>query len=81
MKYNEREVQELVDIIRRGNIRIMSTIEDEEKKQRLEGVFRKTVDKNFPNLRNELELGIQEVNRTPKYLDPKRPLPRHIVLK
>ena len=39
------------------------------------------VDENFPNLRNELELGIQEVNTTSNYLNPKRPSPRHIVLK
>ena len=28
--------------------------------------FQTNIDENFPNLRNELELGIQEVNGTPK---------------
>ena len=64
----------------RGNIRIMGIIEGEEKKQGLESIFRQIVDENCPNLRNELELGIQEVNRTPNYLHSKRPSPRHIVL-
>ena len=31
--------------------------------------------------RNDLELGIQEVNITPNYLNLKRPSPRHTVLK
>ena len=81
MKNNEREIQELADTIRRGNIRIMGIIEGEEKEQRLESNFRQRVDENFPKPRNELELGIQEVNRTPNYLNPKRPSLRHIVLK
>nr|KAF6422876.1 hypothetical protein HJG63_008664 [Rousettus aegyptiacus] len=80
MKNNEREIQELADTTRKGNIRIMGILEGEEKEQGLESIFRQIVDKNFPNLRNELELGIQGVNRTPNYLNPRRPL-RHIVLK
>ena len=81
MKNNEREIQELADTIRRGNIRIMSITEGEEKEQGLESIIRQILDENFPNLKNELELGIQEVNRTPSYLNPKRPSPRHTVLK
>ena len=49
----------------------MGILGGEEKKQGLENIFRQIVDKNFPNLRNELELGIQGVNRTRIYLDPK----------
>ena len=51
----------------------MAIIEGEEKEQGLESIFRQRVDENYPNLRNELELGIQESNRTPNYLNPKRP--------
>ena len=81
MKNSERKIQKLADTIKRENIRIMGIIEGEEKEQRLENIFRQIGDEIFPNLRNELELGIQEVNRTPNYLNPKRPSPRHIVLK
>ena len=80
MKNNEREIQERADTIRRGNIRIMGILDGEEKEQGLESVFRQIVE-NIPNLRKELELGIQEVNRTPNYLNLKTPSPRHIVLK
>ena len=64
MKNNEREIQELADTIRRGNIRIIGILKSEEKEQGLEGVFRQIVDENFPNLRNELEIGIQELADT-----------------
>ena len=59
----------------------MGIIEGEEKKQGLESIFRQIVDENFPNLRNKLHLGIQEINRTPNYLNPKMHSPRHIILK
>ena len=59
----------------------MGIVEGEEKEQGLKSIVRQIVDENFPNLRNKLELGIQEVNRTPNYLNRKRPSPRHIVLK
>ena len=60
MKNNEREIQELADTIRRGNIRIMGILEGEEKEQGLERGIRQIVEENSPNLKNELELGIQE---------------------
>ena len=50
----------------------MSIIEGKEEEQGLESIFRQIVDENFPNLRCELELGNQEVNRTPHYLNPKK---------
>ena len=56
MKNNRREIQELANAIRRGNIRIMGIIKGEEKEQVLESIFRQIVDKNFPNLRNEMSL-------------------------
>ena len=72
MKNNVREIQELAQTISRRNIRIMGIIEGKEKEHGPESIFRqKEVDENFTNLKNELELGIQEVNRTPNYLNPK----------
>ena len=56
-------------------------MKEKEKEQGLESIFRQIAEENFPNLRTEVELGIQEINRTPSYLNPKRPSLRHIVLK
>lgn len=81
LKRNERTLQELSDSIRKSNIRIMGIPEGEEREKGTENIFKQIVDENFPNLWTELDPRIQEANRTPNYLNPNRPSPRHIVLK
>ena len=36
---------------------------------------------NFPNLVKKIDIKPQEVQRIPKTRDPKRPTPRHIIIK
>ena len=36
---------------------------------------------NFPNLVKEMGIQVQETQRVPNKLDPKRPTPRHIIIK
>ena len=36
---------------------------------------------NFPNLVKELDIQAQEAQTVPNKLDPKRPTPRHIIIK
>ena len=36
---------------------------------------------NFPNLKKEIEIQVQEVRRVPNKMNPKRPTPRHIIIK
>ena len=36
---------------------------------------------NFPNLVKEKDTEVQEAQRVPNKLDPKRPTPRHIIIK
>ena len=36
---------------------------------------------NFPNLVKEKDTQVQEAQRVPNKLDPKRPTPRHTVIK
>nr|ACC62065.1 hypothetical protein [Rhinolophus ferrumequinum] len=81
LKRNERTLQEFSDSIRKSNIRIMGIPEGEEREKGTENIFKQIVDENFPNLWTELDPRIQGANRTPNYLNPKRPSPRHIVLK
>ena len=35
---------------------------------------------NFPNLAKELDIQVQEAQRVPKKLDPRRNTPRHIII-
>ena len=55
--------------------------EGEEEEQAIENVFEKTMKENFPNLAKEIDIQVQDVQRVPKKLDPKRATPRHIILK
>nr|KAF6456973.1 hypothetical protein HJG63_011598 [Rousettus aegyptiacus] len=77
IKNNEREIQELSDTIRRKKHKNNG---NSQKGGKAAGIRKQMIDKNFPNIRNELELGIQEVNRTQNYLNSKKPSLRHIVL-
>ena len=36
---------------------------------------------NFPNLVKEIDIQVQEAQRVPDKLDPKRTTPRHIIIK
>ena len=36
---------------------------------------------NFPYLTKEIDIQVQEVQRVPNKLDPKRTAPRHIIIK
>ena len=41
----------------------------------------KMIDKNFPDLEKETDSQVQEAQRVPNKINPKRPTPRHIIIK
>ena len=55
--------------------------EGEEKEQEIGNLFENIMKENFPNLVKEIHIQVQEVQGVPNKLDPKRPAPRHIVIK
>jgi hypothetical protein len=77
-KEREREIltqniQEIQDTIRRPNLRIIGIDENED--FQLKGpanIFNKIIEENFPNLKKEMPMNIQEAYRTPNRLDQKR---------
>jgi hypothetical protein len=44
-------------------------------------IFNKIIEENFPNLKKEMPINIQEAYRTPKRLDQKRNSCCHIIVK
>ena len=54
--------------------------EGEEKEQEIENFFEKIMKENFPNLAKEIDVKVQEAQRVPKKLDPRRHTPRHIII-
>ena len=55
--------------------------EGEEKDQDIENLFEKIMKENFPNLVKEIDFQeVQEAQRVPKKLNPRRNTPRHIII-
>ena len=53
----------------------------EEEEQEIENLFKKIMKENFSNLVKEIDIQVQEAQRVPNKLDPKRTTPRHIIIK
>ena len=54
----------------------------EEEEQKIENLFEQIMKENFPNLAKEIDFQeVQEAQRVPKKLDPRRNTPRHIIIK
>ena len=60
-----------------NNIRIIGIPEGEEHQQGIENLFEKVMMENFPNLMREKVTQVQEAQRVPIKMNPKRPTPRH----
>ena len=69
----------LWDSLKHSNVQIIGVSEGEEQQQEIENLFEQIMKENFPNLVKEIE--VQEAQRVPKKLDPKRNTPRHIIIK
>ena len=54
--------------------------EGEEEEQKIENLFEQIMRENFPHLAKEIDFReVQEAQRVPKKLDPRRNMPRHII--
>ena len=55
--------------------------EGEEEEQEMENLFEQIMKENFPSLAKEINFQeVQEAQRVPKKLDPRRNTPRHIII-
>ena len=52
-------------------------LQGEKEGQEIENLFEKIMKENFPNLVKEIDIQVQEAQRVPNKLDPKRTTPRH----
>ena len=53
----------------------------EEKKKGYEKFFEEIIVENFPNMENEIVNQVQEAQRVPYRINPRRSMPRHILIK
>ena len=81
MKKNEERLRNLQGIFKRSNIQIIGVPEGEAEEQEIEHLFENIMKENFPNLTKKIDFQeVQEAQRVPKKLDPRRNTPRHIII-
>ena len=81
MKRIEDSLRDLWDNIKCTNIQIIGVPEEEEKKKGTEKIFEEIIVENFPNMRKEIVNQVQEAQRVPYRLNPRRNMSRHILIK
>ena len=81
MKRNEDGLRDLWDNIKCINIRIIRVPEGEEREKGPEKIFEEIRVENFPNMGKEIATQVQEAQRVPGRINPRRNMPRHIVIK
>ena len=81
MKRIENNLRDNWDNIKHTNIRIIGVPEGEEKKKGTEKIFEEIIVENFPNMCKEIVNQVQEAQRVPYRINPRRNTPRHILIK
>ena len=81
MKRIEGSFRDLWDNIKHTNIRIIGVPGEEDKKKGTEKIFEEIIVENFPNMGKEIVNQVQEAQRVPYKINPRRNTPRHILIK
>ena len=80
MKRTEDSLSYLWGNIKCTNIRIIG-VQEEETKKGYEKMFKEIIVENFPNMEKEIVNQLQEAQRVPYRINPRRKTPRHILIK
>ena len=80
MKRIEDRLRDIWDNIKCTNVRIIGVPEEENKKG-IEKIFEEIIVENFPNMGKEIVNQVQEAQRVPYKINPRRNTPRHILNK
>ena len=81
MERKEDSLRDLWGNIKCTNICIIGVPEGGEREKRPEKIFEKMIAENFPNMEKEIVNQVQEVQRVPGRMNPKRNTSRRIVIK
>ena len=81
MKRSEDSLRDLWDNIKRNNIRITGVPDGEEREKGPEKIFEEIIVETFPNMGREIATQVQEAQRVPYRINPRRNTPKHTVIK
>ena len=81
LETNEESLRELWDNVKHTNISIIGVPDGEEREKGTEKIFQEIIAENFPNMGKEPLSQIQEAQRVPYKMNPRRNTLRHILIK
>ena len=81
MKRTEDSLRHLWNNIKCTNIRIIGVPEEKEKRKVYEKTFEEIIIEKLPNMEKEKVNQVQEAQRVPYRINPRRNIPRHTLIK
>ena len=81
IKRAEDSLRDLWDNIKCTNIQIIGVPKEERKKKGYEKIFEEIIIENLHNVEKEIGNQVQEAQRVPYRINPRRNMPRHILIK
>ena len=72
-KEHDLRIREISDSLKRNNIRITGSPENEERDKGVEGLCEQIIAENFPNLGKDTDIKIQEAQRPPIRFNKNQP--------
>ena len=81
MKRIEDNLRDLWDNTKCTNIRIIGVPEEEEKKKGSQKIFEEVIVEIVPNMGKEIVTQVQEAQRVPSRINPRRNTSRHILIR
>ena len=77
----EDNLRDLWDNVKRPNIQIIRVPEEEVKKKGHEKILEEIMVENFSKMGKEIATQVQETQKFPNRINPRRNTPRHILIK
>ena len=75
---NKDNLRDLWDDVKQANIRIIGVPEKEDKKKGYGKILEEIIVENFPKMGKEITTQVQETQRVPDRINPRKNIPRHI---
>ena len=79
IKRNEYNLRDFWDNVKCPNIRIIGVAEEEDKRKGHEKIFEEIIAENFPKMGKEIVTQVQETQRVPNRINPRRNTKTHII--
>ena len=80
MERIDDSLRDLWNNIKGTNIRIIRVPEEQKRKKGYVKIFEEIIVENFPNMEEEIVNQVQEAQRVPYRINPRRNTPRHILI-